>query len=68
MTLAQVVYNMSTDRDFAAQLFSDPDGTLAKKGFKLSREELAFLLNARVRGSEKEDILSLARDKQASWR
>lgn len=68
MTLAQVVYNMSTDQDFASQLFSDPDGTLANRGFKLSREELAFLLKAHIRGNEKEDILSLAREKQAGWR
>ena len=43
MTLAQVVYNISTDSDFAAQWQSDPEGALAKRGLTLSREEMAFL-------------------------
>ena len=43
MSLAQVVYNISTDPDFANQWRVDPEGALAVKGFKLSKEELAFL-------------------------
>jgi hypothetical protein len=43
MALAQVVYHISRDTDFAAQMRSDPEGALAQKGFKLSKEELAFL-------------------------
>lgn len=57
MTLAQVVYNISTDADFAAQWRSDPDAALAKRGLKLSREEKAFLSTGLVRKSE--DRISL---------
>jgi len=69
MTLAQVVYNMSTDRDFASQLFDNPDATLSKRGFKLSKEELAFLLNAHRRSEQdKMKIVALATDQAWSWR
>ncbi len=43
MSLAQVVYQLSTNNDFASQWRVDPEGTLAKTGFQLSQEELAFL-------------------------
>ena len=43
MSLAQVVYNMSTDDDFAAQWDHDPEIALVEKGLQLSSEELAFL-------------------------
>lgn len=43
MTLAQVVYSISTDEDFARQWRSDPDTALAGKGLQLSKEEQAFL-------------------------
>ena len=43
MSLAQVVYSMSTDNEFASQWNLDPEGALADKGFQLSREEQAFL-------------------------
>jgi len=43
MSLAQVVYNISTDNEFASQWNLDPEGALASKGFQLSREEQAFL-------------------------
>ncbi len=43
MSLAQVVYNISTDAEFAAQWSKDPEAALAGKGFQLSREELNFL-------------------------
>jgi hypothetical protein len=43
MSLAQVVYNISTDNEFAAQWNLDPESALADKGFQLSREEQAFL-------------------------
>ena len=62
MSLAQVVYNMSTDTEFAAQWDLDPENALVEKGLQLSREELAFLSsglkngqgagNGRVRLSE----------------
>ena len=66
MTLAQVVYNMSKDRDFASQLQSNPKSTLATRGYQLSKEELAFLLSPNRQ--EKSQILNLADDKNASWR
>jgi hypothetical protein len=68
MTLAQVVYTMSTDRDFASQLFSAPEMALDRRGFKLSREELAFILTAHRRGDEeKTRLVSLAKTKAAGW-
>ena len=66
MTLAQVVYNMSKDRDFASQLQSNPESTLATRGYQLSKEELAFLLSPNCQ--EKSQILKLADDKNAGWR
>ena len=66
MTLAQVVYNMSKDREFASQLQSNPESTLATRGYQLSKEELAFLLNSNRQ--EKTQILNLAKDKNAAWR
>ncbi len=52
MTLAQVVYNMSSDGDFASQFLANPESTLKKRGFKLSKEELAFLLTAHRRSQQ----------------
>ncbi|MCS7248517.1 MAG: hypothetical protein NZ840_09775 [Anaerolineales bacterium] len=43
MTLAQVVYQLSTDSEFAARMRTDPEGALAEKGLQLSNEEKAFL-------------------------
>lgn len=69
MTLAQVVYNMSTNRDFASQLLSNPESTLATRGFKLSKEELAFLLSAQKRGQQESwlEIRALSRDVNRGW-
>jgi hypothetical protein len=63
MSLAQVCYNISNDRDFAALWRRDPDEALAKRGLKLSREEKAFLF-AGLQGNEgtvslKNDILKM---------
>ena len=44
MALAQVVYQISTDKDFAVRMQSDPEGTLGERGWSLSKEEIAFLL------------------------
>jgi hypothetical protein len=66
MTLAQVVYNMSKDRDFASQLQSNPESTLATRGYQLSKEELNFLLS--TNRQEKSKILNLADDKNVGWR
>lgn len=43
MTLAQVVYQISVDADFASQMRSEPERALAERGLKLSKEEQAFL-------------------------
>jgi hypothetical protein len=68
MTLAQVVYQMSTDTDFASSLFSSPESTLATRGIKLSKEELDFLLTAHRRGEqEKMQIVSLAKIQARGW-
>jgi|GEM_PF-1514096 len=69
MTLAQVVYQISTDADFASQLFSNPEVALARKGLELSREELAFLSS--VHGQNKNDkvqIATFAKEKASNWR
>ncbi len=50
MALAQVVYNISTDKDFASRMQSDPHGALEERGWSLSKEEIAFLLST-LRGS-----------------
>jgi hypothetical protein len=66
MTLAQVVYNMSKDRDFASQLQSNPESTLATRGYNLSKEELNFLLS--TERQEKTKILNLADEQNGGWR
>jgi len=55
MALAQVAYQISRDTDFASRLRIDPEGTLAEKGFELSREELAFLSRG-LRGYSDEQV------------
>lgn len=68
MTLAQVVYQMSTDTDFASKLFSSPESTLETRGLKLSKEELAFILTAHRRGEQdKMKIVSLAKIQARGW-
>jgi hypothetical protein len=68
MTLAQVVYNMSTDRDFASELLSNPELTLANRGLQLSQEELNFLLAAEKRENDQlTRILALAEEKSRAW-
>lgn len=68
MTLAQVVYQLSKDNDFASQLYTDPESALEERGLKLSKEELAFLLSAPTRGEqEKTRLVSLANGGAATW-
>ena len=68
MTLAQVVYNMSTDRDFASELLANPELTLANWGLQLSQEELNFLLTAEKRENDQlTRILALAEEKHRMW-
>jgi hypothetical protein len=50
MTLAQVVYRISTDSDFAARMQKDPESALKESSFNLSKEEHAFLSNGLRRG------------------
>ena len=70
MSIAQVVHSMSTDIDFANQWRIDPEGALAKRGWWLSNEELAFLKAGLKRSGHIEnevrlsDLLRQARD----WR
>jgi hypothetical protein len=69
MTLAQVVYQMSNDNDFASELYSNPQAALSKRGLKISNEELAFLLSARNRvETQKLDVVSLSDVGNAAWR
>jgi hypothetical protein len=56
MELAHVVYRVSTDADYAAQLQSDPESTIGKLGLKLSAEELASLLAILKRNSDQESL------------
>ena len=67
MTLAQVVYNISTDSDFANQWRVDPEGALAVKGFKLSKEELAFLSTGLKNVDEKKVRMSDMAMLATSW-
>jgi hypothetical protein len=55
MALAQVVYQISTDAEFASQLRSNPETTLEKKGWSLSKEEIAFLVSALSRKVDGQD-------------
>ncbi len=67
MTLAQVVYQMSNDTDFASQLFTNPESTLKSHGLKLSQEELAFLVTAHQRDDQPQ-IVNLSEDLARGWR
>jgi hypothetical protein len=69
MSLAQVVYNISNDTEFATQWRRDPQTALKNRGLQLSREELAFLSVGLQRGgfedSERirlKDVAKIGRD------
>ena len=70
MSIAQVVYRISTDNDFANQWHLDPEGTLAKRGLWLSTEELAFLKAGLKRNGQECQEVSLADilRKATNWR
>lgn len=68
MALAQVVYQISADADFAARMREDASGALAERGWSLSQEELAFLKAALTGKVEKSEILHLVERKGISWR
>lgn len=67
MALAQVAYQISRDRDFAARMRIDPEGTLAEKGFELSREELAFLSRGLFGRSDEQVSLDDLVAKMRGW-
>jgi hypothetical protein len=68
MALAQVVYQISTDADFASRFRREPERALGERGWSLSREELAFLVAALTGRKGKSEILSLVEKKGFSWR
>ena len=67
MALAQVVYQISTDADFAAHMRNDPKGALEERGWRLSKEELSFLLAGLFRKSQVDDITGLKVAKALKW-
>ncbi len=67
MALAQVVYRISTDADFAALMRTDPEGTLEERGWRLSKEELSFLVAGLFRKSQSDDLVSLKVAKALRW-
>ncbi len=68
MALAQVVYQISTDADFATRMREDASGALAERGWSLSKEELDFLKAVLTGKVEKSEILHLVERKGYSWR
>ena len=69
MALAQVVYHISRDADFATSMRSDPESTLAAKGWSLTKEELAFLTSVLKRETfDKVDVKHLSRALATPWR
>ena len=70
MTLAQVVYNISTDNEFVKMWNTDPEAALAQRGLKLSREEMAFLSKGLQRKNSAQSPLVLSDGdtiNRASW-
>ena len=68
MTLAQVVYRISTDGDFEAQMRSDPISALAHRGLRMSKEELAFLMTVLKRETRQlTDLDKLVNKEGKGW-
>ncbi len=67
MTLAQVVYNISNDTDFASRWQSNPEAALAEKGLKLSKEEFAFLSKGLKRDEREQVSLQELVRMSGSW-
>jgi len=61
MALAQVVYQISTDKDFASRMQSDPQSALDARGWSLSKEEIAFLLSTLRSNTERTEIRRIVR-------
>jgi len=69
MALAQVVYHISTDKDFALQMRSNPQVALKERGWSLSKEEIAFLLSTLRSSTERTEIRRLVKPLlHRSWR
>ncbi len=56
MALAQVVYQISTDKDFASRMQSNPHAALNEQGWFLSKEEIAFLLSTLRSNTQRTEI------------
>ena len=68
MALAHVVYQISTDADFADRMRSNPEKALAERGWHLSKEELSFLLAGLIEKTlGKDEILVLVKP-MLRWR
>lgn len=69
MALAQVVYQISTDKDFATRMQLNPQAALQERGWSLSKEEIAFLLTALRKTAGPTEIRKLANIRFAwGWR
>ena len=71
MSLAQTVYNLSMDNEFASQFNLDPETALLEKGIQLGREEMAFLysgMNSARHGDESQMGLSEIALIQRGWK
>lgn len=69
MALAQVVYQISTDKSFASRMQSDPQGALDERGWSLSKEEIAFLLSTLRDSTERAEIRRIIKPMLAwGWR
>lgn len=63
MALAQVVYQISTDKDFATRMQSNPQAALQERGWSLSKEEIAFLLSTLKKTAGPTEIRKLVNTK-----
>lgn len=69
MALAQVVYQISTDANFASRMRSNPESALEERGWSLSKEEIDFLLSALTNRTSQVDFGELVKPKLAwGWR
>lgn len=68
MALAQVVYQISTDADFAARMRTDPESALKERGWRLSEEELSFLIAGLTRRAlQSGKVLGRVKKEGISW-
>lgn len=67
MTLAHVVYSISTDSDFASKMRINPERALAEKGWKLSKEEQAFLSVGLTRKARDPSVVHISYLSDRAW-